>query len=329
MRYGSNARPYPMNARSPCIQGSCYRALAPILVAFALWVYASAAVSASVGTYTEKGADTCLDCHEDSAVTGIFRTAHGRPTDAHAPFGHGQLQCEACHGPGDAHANGTGKSRPSVIRFGKKSQTSKEVQNEQCLTCHAKNAAHWGANAHAGNQVACGDCHTLHQPKDPVRDFRTQTLVCTSCHQARGADALKPSHHPLLEGKMGCSSCHAPHGSTAPSALKANTVTELCTTCHAENRGPFLWEHEPVAEDCSNCHDAHGATQPSLLKSRPPFLCQQCHDVQGHPSVSYGPDGLSGSGGVQRGVFLQAGSCLNCHSKVHGSNHPSGSKLMR
>jgi len=22
-------------------------------------------------------------------------------------------------------------------------------------------------------------------------------------------------------------------------------------------------------------------------------------------------------------------NCLNCHSQVHGSNHPSGSKLMR
>jgi hypothetical protein len=24
-----------------------------------------------------------------------------------------------------------------------------------------------------------------------------------------------------------------------------------------------------------------------------------------------------------------AGSCLNCHSQVHGSNHPSGSRLTR
>lgn len=306
-----------------------HRLLGICLLAVSLYWTGTASAASQPSAYTEKGADTCLDCHEEAAVTGIFRTAHGRPSDARSPFGHGQLQCEACHGPGDSHANGKGKARPSVIRFGKKSDTPKAVQNEQCLTCHTKNAAHWGANAHAGNQVACADCHTLHQPKDAVRDVRTQTMVCTSCHQARAADALKPSHHPLHEGKMGCTSCHSPHGSTAPSAMKGNTVTETCTTCHAENRGPFLWEHEPVSEDCSNCHDAHGSTQPSLLKTRPPFLCQQCHDVQGHPSVAYGPDGLPGGGGVQRGVFLQAGSCLNCHSKVHGSNHPSGSKLMR
>jgi hypothetical protein len=66
-----------------------------------------------------------------------------------------------------------------------------------------------------------------------------------------------------------------------------------------------------------------------MLKTRPPFLCQQCHEVQGHPAVGYTPDGLPGGSGTQSGAFLLAGSCTNCHSKVHGSNHPSGSKLMR
>jgi DmsE family decaheme c-type cytochrome len=154
-------------------------------------------------------------------------------------------------------------------------------------------------------------------------------LVCTSCHQARAADALKPSHHPLHEGKMGCTSCHSPHGSTAPSALKGNTVTETCTTCHAENRGPFLWEHEPVSEDCSNCHDAHGSTQPSLFKDPSTILVPAMPQRSGPSLRRLWAGRLTGGGGVERGVFLQAGSCLNCHSKVHGSNHPSGSKLMR
>jgi hypothetical protein len=28
-------------------------------------------------------------------------------------------------------------------------------------------------------------------------------------------------------------------------------------------------------------------------------------------------------------IYLVAGSCTNCHSQVHGSNHPAGAKLMR
>jgi len=41
--------------------------------------------------------------------------------------------------------------------------------------------------------------------------------------------------------------------------LKAgNTINEACTTCHAEKRGPYLWEHAAVTENCASCHDPHG-----------------------------------------------------------------------
>jgi hypothetical protein len=30
-------------------------------------------------------------------------------------------------------------------------------------------------------------------------------------------------------------------------------------SCHAEKRGPFLWEHAPSVENCANCHEAHGS----------------------------------------------------------------------
>jgi predicted CXXCH cytochrome family protein len=49
------------------------------------------------------------------------------------------------------------------------------------------------------------------------------------------------------------------------------TVNDTCYQCHAEKRGPFLWEHAPVREDCTNCHSPHGSTQPSLLKARTPW----------------------------------------------------------
>jgi mono/diheme cytochrome c family protein len=29
--------------------------------------------------YSPQGADTCLGCHNDASVTGIFRTKHARP----------------------------------------------------------------------------------------------------------------------------------------------------------------------------------------------------------------------------------------------------------
>jgi DmsE family decaheme c-type cytochrome len=159
-----------------------------------------------------------------------------------------------------------------------------------------------------------------------MKDAIAQIGVCTTCHQSQRTDLSKPSHHPLLEGKMACTSCHTPHGSSAPAQLVRNTITETCTSCHTEMRGPFLWEHQPVAENCTNCHDPHGSAQNALLKIRTPFLCQTCHEGAGHPSIVNTPQGLPGG---TPSAYLLNGGCVSCHSQVHGSNHPSGRALMR
>lgn len=278
--------------------------------------------------YSRKGADTCLGCHDDAPLMGIFRSKHGSPTDPRSPFGHGGLQCEACHGPGDAHAKARGKQPAGIVDFTRKGISGVAEQNGKCLACHQTNTAHvWETTAHAAAGVSCANCHSAHSAVDPVRQVAAQPEVCSRCHEAQRSNLLKPSHHPLREGKMACTSCHAAHGSSGPNSLLKASVTETCTTCHAEYRGPFLWEHQPVGEDCTNCHEPHGSVQPSLLKARPPFLCQQCHEGQGHPSEPFTPQGLVGGGMPSQ--FLLGSSCVNCHSQIHGSNHPSGRALMR
>jgi DmsE family decaheme c-type cytochrome len=277
--------------------------------------------------YSQSGADTCLACHDQPALAGIFRTAHARPGDPRGPFGHGGLQCEACHGPGGAHVQAKGRRLGGIVDFGVKANAPPARQNAMCLGCHAAGAARdWAAGAHAGSDIGCVQCHQMHAVEDPVRTPLLQVMVCTGCHQAQRADLDKPSRHPLREGKMSCTSCHSPHGSTAHAQLTGNSVSETCTGCHAEFRGPFLWEHQPVMEDCSVCHDAHGSVQPALLKTRTPFLCQQCHEGAGHPSVASTPQNPNGG---QGSAYVLGANCLNCHSQIHGSNHPAGRALMR
>ncbi len=284
--------------------------------------------SLPASAYSPKGADSCLACHNDAGVTGIFHTKHARPNDPRGPFGHGGLQCESCHGPGGAHVQAGGGPLAGMVDFGAKAAAPPIKQNAQCLACHQSNAAHdWASSAHAASDVACASCHRMHATQDPVQATATQVEVCGTCHQAQHTDLLKPSHHPLSEDTMACTSCHSPHGSTAPAQLVKNTVNETCTSCHAQFRGPFLWEHQPVAESCTNCHDPHGSAQPALLKLRPPFLCQTCHEGAGHPSIVNTPKGLAGGGSAS--AFLLVGGCTNCHSQVHGSNSPSGRELAR
>jgi DmsE family decaheme c-type cytochrome len=181
---------------------------------------------------------------------------------------------------------------------------------------------------HEGASFACANCHKIHTPNDPVLSKATQPDVCYKCHKKQRADFFKPSTHPVRAGLMTCSDCHKPHGSGADALLAKPTVNQTCYTCHAEKRGPFLWEHAPVTEDCTTCHTPHGSVHPALLTKSAPLLCQQCHSKTSHNAAAYTGAALPG-GSVAPSSYLLVGSCTNCHSQVHGSNHPSGPRLMR
>ena len=123
---------------------------------------------------------------------------------------------------------------------------------------------------------------------------------------------------PVREGKMDCASCHNPHGTIADSLINATTINDSCYECHADKRGPFLWEHQPVTESCLNCHEPHGTTRDHMLILSLPRLCQNCH-TDGHAPIPRGPDDR----------YVRGASCLQCHTLVHGSNHPSGIRFTR
>ena len=103
--------------------------------------------------------------------------------------------------------------------------------------------------------------------------------TCFQCHKQQRAEFRRRSHMPLPEGKLSCVDCHNPHGSATRSLLNADSVNDVCYTCHAEKRGPFLWEHAPVRESCVNCHQPHGSNHDKLLVGARPYLCQQCHNL--------------------------------------------------
>ena len=166
----------------------------------------------------------------------------------------------------------------------------------------------------------------MHVERDPVLARSTQAEVCFDCHQDKRTQSMKPFAHPVRQGKMACTDCHSPHGDAPEQLLARSTVNGTCYDCHAEFRGPYLWEHAPVTEDCNSCHEPHGSNQPGMLKMRAPFLCQSCHSQAGHPSIPQDERGLPANA---PSALLLGQSCLNCHDQVHGSNHPSGQKLMR
>ena len=280
----------------------------------------------------------CTVCHNESwrvPVLTLYQTPHGNRADPRAP------NCQTCHGASDAHQKDPGGVHPDVV-FAPKSKnvSAPEVQNEACLTCHkAGNRTYWSGSEHQYRDLTCSKCHTVHVPHDPVLTKLTQPEVCFACHKTQRAQINYFSTHPILVGKTACSDCHNPHGSTAPKLLVKDTVNETCYTCHAEKRGPFLWEHSPVVDDCTNCHTPHGSTKPPLLKARVPWLCQECHTGDHGAAINSGANLPMGNATTVNGqqplanqsprAQTNARACLNCHVLIHGSNHPAGAKFQR
>ena len=263
------------------------------------------------------GSENCAACHEDLA-TSLKATPHGQKAfEVRSAQG-----CEACHGPGTAHIDKEGDK--SLIRSFKTMPSAEASQT--CLQCHERgDHALWVGSTHEQRNVGCTECHSVHHPiseKSQLKASR-EVALCSKCHPNIQAQIMRTSHHPVREGLITCSDCHNPHGSNGPKLIGATTINEKCYECHAEKRGPFLWDHPPVRENCVNCHTPHGSNFEKLLNAKRPYLCQRCHLDTRHPGTLYDAANLPTSDRILNR------SCSDCHMNIHGSNHPSGWTFLR
>jgi len=279
------------------------------------------------------GDDKCTTCHADKGE-GLTQTPHGRKADLRTPAA--KQGCETCHGPGSKHVDD-----PVNVKMPVNFKTASHADiNATCTTCHNKGEhALWDGSQHEQRGLACTTCHSVHDFKSEKGQLKekTQPDLCASCHRDKIAKLDRSGHMPIREGKMTCTSCHNVHGATNVRLLrKGDSVSELCTSCHADKRGPYLWEHAPARDGCITCHDPHGSSNDRMLVTKLPFLCQRCHVGSRHPSTMYDakvvvapcdPVTQTGCSSPSNRVFAR--SCVTCHSQIHGSNHPAGQFFLR
>ena len=55
------------------------------------------------------------------------------------------------------------------------------------------------------------------------------------------------------------------------------------------------------------------------VQARITQLCQSCHQQGRHQTIP----------GVPASIWIDNKACLNCHSQIHGTNHPSGPLFQR
>lgn len=283
------------------------------------------------------GQETCAACHRVRAEL-LAKTPHHRIAVAGVSM---ESACEACHGPGKAHAeaekvaeNDSSKG-PAAKKLIFAFHGSPEENAARCLACHGSSGSHnvYNNSEHKLQGISCEECHAPHlvirdQPRERTQPSlaqpqffsaprmteqirwlnqsllrKPQPDLCFNCHRAIQGQFALPAHHRVPEGLMKCTDCHNPHGTLNRSLLK-KANWETCVGCHTEKRGPYVYEHPSVRiEGCVICHSPHGTINRMLLKvSEGRFLCLSCH--VSHRRLSYNT----------------GGECVRCHAVIHGSN---------
>jgi predicted CXXCH cytochrome family protein len=283
------------------------------------------------------GEQLCIACHAAEGAQ-FTKTVHAKAAPATATFGTG---CESCHGPGKAHVEAMAGGNVDAGKKAIFSFNAKPAENAaRCMGCHnsSQDQRLFDRSEHKMMGVACNQCHSSHlviaakappktefaqakffqvpERQEEARWLRESLLkvkqpdLCFGCHKTIQAQFALPAHHRVPEGQIKCTDCHESHGTmNRPLLKKANF--EVCVGCHAEKRGPFLYEHASVkVEGCTACHSPHGTVEPHLLLRREGrFLCLQCHV---NPSATNVPH--------SRLSFQTRGDCVRCHVQIHGTN---------
>jgi len=271
----------------------------------------------TVAKATYAGTDACLQCHDE--ISGeLAKSAHGQAMLNQNKKTPGPL-CEACHGPGAAHAGDPSAATAAPLK-------KAAADGSGCLSCHdlRLSANSWTRSAHHREGVNCLVCHgdtshlqaMLPKRKPAKHDAKAATdkpapfthaaftrapgsAVCLTCHGEKRAELAMPSHHPVLEKRITCTDCHDPHSPTTTTMKR-----DLCVSCHGRQRGPFIYEHGAISgntsDACLNCHRVHGSPNLKLLKLNNRGLCMQCH--------------------ADRATHFTGRTCWGCHKAMHGSN---------
>ena len=172
----------------------------------------------------------CFSCHSTGGVVGgKLRLEKMTPG----------IRCEACHGPGGAHAEAARKKEPSGdLIYNPGALSGDQLSQDFCASCHRGNEEFGLLRSMELNNVRFQPYRMFHS-KCYSDDRR---ISCTSCH-----DPHEPVRQDAAYYDAKCAACHAPKGRPAAARTAARAqaterpckvATKDCVSCHMPKIGP-------------------------------------------------------------------------------------------
>jgi predicted CXXCH cytochrome family protein len=223
----------------------------------------------------------CGSCH----VTGLNTETWG--------FTEFNLGCEACHGPGAAHASDPEHVKPYSA-----------VDDQVCGACHSRGVSPDGHPFPA-----------TYRPGDSLADHFTYSQDSAALWPDGSA---KANHQQYMDwqlgstmqtsGELNCVTCHEVHRTGETPGQLVATSNELCLGCHTEQKA--LARHTPFHEQAIHAQGKE-------------FLCTDCHmplmatsatefDLHNHSFLQPNPAASVEHGNIE----AMPNACNRCHAEL-------------
>jgi predicted CXXCH cytochrome family protein len=276
------------------------------------------ASSGFLGYYTSSANQTtCGNCHADFQATWK-ETGHAQAYNAVKNTSGAQASCYGCH-----TVNARGNDATGTVGYDKVQDST--YYDVQCESCHGPGQAHVeGVNqgnitnrplAHlavgASDASGCGSCHTgEHSPfaeqwaesrHAMIRQAEVTNPSCVGCHEGRGAikkwgvtSNYAERDVPTAYQPTTCAVCHNPHGSANKANLRFSVSdidpsANLCMKCHLNRAAPVGGSSRG-----NQPHGAQGGVLLGFAGWRPPNFVYDTARIYGSHATSANPDLCAG-----------------------------------